>query len=89
MKSKKTTTKANEDALKQKLMSQLEDACKIARNAGEPTYRFEAGERVNYGSWQRAIVKEVLLDGTRTFLCRAISARFLRTIPLKRQLNSF
>ena len=64
MKSKKTTTKANEDALKQKLMSQLEDACKIARNAGEPTYRFEAGERVNYGSWQRAIVKEVLLDGT-------------------------
>lgn len=64
MKTKKSNSKTTDDALKCKLMRQLEDACRIARNAGEPTYRFEVGERVRYGAWQNVSVKEVLLDGT-------------------------
>ena len=63
MKSKKTNAKAAETEEKNRYQRFLEDSMRIARNAGEPTYRFEVGEKVLYGAWQECTITEVLFDG--------------------------
>lgn len=63
MKSNKSNSKSSKNAQEARLMRFLEDACKIARYAGEPTYRFEVGEHVCYGAWNDTKVTEVFKDG--------------------------
>ena len=41
-------------------LSRLQD---ILPRLGEPSYRFDVGERIRYGSMEESIVEEVLSDG--------------------------